>query len=107
MVQDVIKDARQDASDAVKILRGDCVAMVEKLWGRHSDVSGNIWNHSAILSATPELFPHAPPVIRVLPSWFGHHVTPVFAGHLLMQHAMTWLSLSARPLHPLSARSSI
>ena len=104
MVQDVIKDARQDASDAVKILRGDCVAMVEKLWGRHSDVPGNIWNHSAILSATPELFPHAPPVIRVLPFLVR---TTCDAGHLLMQHSMTWLSLSARPLHPLSARSSI
>jgi hypothetical protein len=45
MVQDVIKDARQDASDAVKILRGDATLT-------YLEISGNIWNHSAILSAS-------------------------------------------------------
>jgi hypothetical protein len=97
MVQDVIKDARQDASDAVKILRGDATLT-------YLEISGIIRPSFQHLSATPELFPHAPPVIRVLPFLVR---TPCDAGHLLMQHAMTWLSLSARPLHPLSARSSI
>ena len=48
MVQDVIKDARQDASEAVKILRGDCVAMVEN-WGdftlTYLEMFGNVWKY--------------------------------------------------------------